>query len=130
MFHTWIGVDFDGTLVKWGTGHNTNVMAIGEPIPRMVARVKAWLADGKDVRILTARVGPATDEECMVYGFTNAEHFAMGQRMLIEPWCEEHLGQKLIITATKDFHMVELWDDRAVQLVPNSGLSITEALRS
>lgn len=49
----WIGVDLDGTLAHYdgwkGPEH------IGAPIPAMVERVKAWLAEGKEVRISTAR---------------------------------------------------------------------------
>lgn len=52
----WVGVDLDATLCyydKWrGPTH------IGKPIPAMVSRVEQWLKDGKDVRIVTARVAP------------------------------------------------------------------------
>lgn len=97
----WIGVDLDGTLAvydKWrGNDH------IGEPIPLMVVRVKAWLADGKDVRILTAR---ATVKE-------NIPH--------IEQWCLRNLGVVLKVQFWKDYAMIELWDDRAVQVETNTG---------
>lgn len=103
----WIGVDLDGTLAtydRWrGPSH------IGEPVQLMVERVKRWLADGYDVRIFTARVGPQPDGEDLV------------ARSAIEAWCREHLGQVLKVTATKDYGMVELWDDRCVQVVPNLG---------
>ena len=52
----WIGVDLDGTLARYdgwkGPEH------IGEPLMPMVERVKAWLAEGREVRIMTARVSP------------------------------------------------------------------------
>lgn len=103
----WIGVDLDGTLAeyhKWISPEH-----IGKPIPVMVDRVKKWLADGLDVRIFTARV----------YGGTgaNVEHI----RGFIERWCLEHIGQVLPVTNEKDYGMVELWDDRAVQVIPNTG---------
>lgn len=50
MNRGWIGVDLDGTLAhydKWiGPEH------IGEPIAPMVDRVRAWLGQGIEVRIL------------------------------------------------------------------------------
>lgn len=104
----WIGVDLDGTLAKYdgwrGPEH------IGEPVPRMVLRVRRWLVSGRDVRIFTARVGP----QC-----STAD--ALKIRAAVDAWCIEHLGERLPITATKDFAMVELWDDRCVQVVPNTG---------
>ena len=101
----WIGVDLDGTLA-----HNTpgaGLDKIGKPIGLMVARVKRWLKEGRDVRIFTARVGTPGQ--------------AREQRPLVEKWCEEHLGKKLPVTATKDYAMVELWDDRAIQVKTNTG---------
>lgn len=124
----WIGVDLDGTLAEWGPGTSNpgNFMIIGDPIPLMVDRVRAWLADGRDVRIFTARVGPATVAECQVYDFLTWEDCIAYQRLLIEAWCVQHLGQVLPITATKDFHMFELWDDRCQQVEPNTGRHVLE----
>lgn len=102
----WIGVDLDGTLAVYdgwrGPTH------IGEPIPRMVERVKRWVAEGRDVRIMTARVSPGKgdEREC---------------RQFIEFWLVRHLGYTLPITHQKDHLMVELWDDRVVQVIPNTG---------
>jgi len=104
----WIGVDLDGTLAHYdgwkGEEH------IGKPIPAMVDRVKQWLNEGKDVRILTARV---------------AHQRGTGSRRrsitAIYNWLEEHIGQKLQLTNSKDHEMIELWDDRAVQVKPNTG---------
>jgi len=114
----WIGVDLDGTLAHYdgpkGPDH------IGAPIMAMVNRVKTWLAAGKAVKIFTARVGAqgGTSAE----GNTDDEAFAAKQRILISQWCQTHIGQALEVTATKDFAMIELWDDRAVQVVPNTGI--------
>lgn len=108
----WIGVDLDGTLAEY---HGWDGGGIGVPVPAMVERVRTWLAEGKDVRIFTARVcwrkRPA---ELAAHVFE------------IQDWCREHLGQVLPITAQKDFDMVELWDDRCVQIIPNTGLTVTE----
>lgn len=105
----WIGVDLDGTLAKyegWAGFHH-----IGEPVPAMVQRVKGWLAEGWEVRIFTARVGKVKDV-----------NDAIRAREAIEKWCIDHIGHVLPITATKDFAMAELWDDRAVQVIPNTGV--------
>lgn len=100
----WIGVDLDGTLA-----HYTEFKGkedIGKPIPAMVGRVKQWLADGKQVKIFTARI--ANDPGGLA-------------RKAIDRWSEQHLGQKLPITNVKDEHMTELYDDRAVQVGRNTG---------
>lgn len=122
----WIGVDLDGTLAEYhgfkGVDH------IGNPIPAMVERVKQWLSEGKDVRIFTARVdgGIAALNAGNPAGaqFTN---IAAAMRPIRE-WCRKHLGQELPITCTKDDSMIELWDDRCVQVVSNTGHRVDEAL--
>ena len=150
----WIGVDLDGTLALWGTKdpHTTfihyDVTRIGAPIPAMVDRVKALIAAGEDVRIFTARVGPASDEECLhaIVRITDAQASEAGlipfhpavqkpqeywdayQRNMINIWCGEHLGASLPITATKDFHMYQLYDDRCVQVETNTGVCLVAAL--
>jgi hypothetical protein len=105
----WIGVDLDGTLAHYdgwkGPKH------IGRPVKRMRIRVVEWLAEGKRVKILTARATP------------NRQTLAEYDEVIaaIEAWCLRHLGQVLEITNAKDFGMIELWDDRAVQVIPNTG---------
>ena len=102
----WIGVDPDGTLAQHYD--DWDGISIGDPVPKMVQRVKAWLAEKKDVRIVTARVcAPFAD--------------AYAQVLAIDAWCEKHLGTKLRVTCAKDYRMIELWDDRAVQVVKNTG---------
>ena len=111
----WIGVDLDGTLAL--TCSNTR--EIGAPIAPMLARVHDWLDQGLEVRIVTARVGASgvtlrdgtVDDQC------NAER----QRALIGAWCVEHIGRSLPITHGKDVMMVELWDDRVVQVERDTG---------
>lgn len=125
----WIGVDLDGTLAYYDIWRGG---AIGAPIPAMLARVRQWLADGEDVRIVTARVAivPRTDGErgfaVNAQGQAADQLFAIQQVDAIKRWCVEHLGQALPVTAAKDFHMRELWDDRAVQLATNTGETIVE----
>lgn len=107
----WIAVDLDGTLAVYdgwkGAEH------IGEPIPAMLHRVRAWLMEGRDVRIFTARV--FTDGSPARNADSQASH------VLIRKWCVEHLGMALPVTCEKDYGMIEIWDDRCVQVIPNTG---------
>jgi hypothetical protein len=129
----WIGVDFDGTLAfyerkKYRSGE------VGPPIPKMLARVKQMLEAGKTVKIFTARAYPFTDVDA------DADYMALqiSARALrgeqadrandallniaaIRTFCMDHLGRVLTITCVKDFYMDELWDDRAIQVVHNTG---------
>jgi hypothetical protein len=59
MQHGWIGVDLDGTLAFHGEwlGHTY----IGKPVPLMLDRVKQWLSQGTEVRIVTARVASTSN---------------------------------------------------------------------
>lgn len=110
----WVGVDLDGTLAEYkGWVHELH---IGNPIPAMVERVKSWLAEGKEVKIFTARVAP----------HANADRNLEDVRRMIEMWCEEHLGQVLQVTCMKDHGMIELWDDRCVQVQRNTGIPVVE----
>lgn len=103
----WIGVDLDGTLAeydKWrGVDH------IGEPVPAMLNRVREWLAAGKRVKIFTARVAARDVAELKI------------ARETITAWCKRHIGYALEVTNVKDMGMIELWDDRCVQVEINTG---------
>lgn len=100
----WIGVDLDGTLAHYGGWIGPD--HIGDPIPAMVARIKTWLGEGKEVRIFTARAWRASPADIEA----------------IQDWTEKHIGHRLQVTCEKDYGMIELWDDRAVRVVPNTGL--------
>jgi len=99
----WIGVDLDGTLARYtewkGRGH------IGAPIKPMVDRVKAWLADGKKVKILTARASGDDGKA----------------RYHIDKWCMAHIGQVLPITCVKDMYCTAIYDDKAKGVTKNTG---------
>lgn len=116
----WIGVDLDGTLAHY---EGWNGGAIGKPIKPMMERVRAWLAKGTEVRIVTARVSNSGRRNDV--GGVDDEIFANVQRALIQDWCAQHLGVVLEVTATKDFQMIELWDDRAVQVELNTGVQLS-----
>jgi hypothetical protein len=101
----WIGVDLDCTLAEYHgwKGHDE---PIGEPIPKMVVRVKHWLDKGKTVKIFTARI----------HGDTFGK-----QEKMIKEWCKEHLGQELEVTNVKTRSCYEIWDDRAISVQKNTG---------
>lgn len=95
----WIGVDLDATLAvytKWGN-------PIGEPILPMLAKIYKLRADGMEVRIFTAR---AEDPD---------------QIPIIKEWLTKVNLQDMKITNVKDLAMISLYDDRAIQMVPNTG---------
>ena len=105
----WIGVDLDGTLAQKHPDGWQGISHIGEPIPLMVDRVKKWLAEGKTVKILTARFAEPdlkTREQVVFF---------------IRQWCVTYIGQRLEVTCSKDMHMTELWDDRARQVETGTG---------
>lgn len=113
----WIAVDFDGTIAYYDSWRGPD--HLGAPIPAMIERVKAWMADGIEVRIFTARAGSSglVNKD----GTPDDQQFADIQRAAIEAWCEKHVGVKLRVTCCKDFDMRTLWDDRAVQVQANTG---------
>jgi hypothetical protein len=114
----WIGVDLDGTLAVY---HGWNGGEIGEPVPLMVERVKAWLAEGTQVKIMTARVSITGGYSLESNAHADTQ-FADEQTKLIQDWCEKHIGQRLEVTCMKDFAMIELWDDRAIRVEMNTGV--------
>lgn len=111
---SWIGFDLDGTLAlahKW-LGHQH----IGPPIPNIVRELRVWREMGRNVKIFTARVARH-----------NASLYNMDEAIAaIEAWSLEHLGEVLPITAEKDFDLELFYDDRAVALVSNTGLGLTD----
>ncbi len=106
----WIAVDLDGTLARHDGWKGFEY--IGEPIPEMMTRVRGWLSDGITVKIFTAR---AASPESIPY---------------IKEWLKKHSLPDLEITNCKDMDMIELWDDRAIQVVPNTGRPISESIHT
>ena len=114
----WVGVDLDGTLARYVSGQWP---VIGEPIKPMVDLVRRLLKDGREVRIMTARVGGmfklnATERE---------RDDAAVQHNAVTEWCLVHLGTTLAVTAVKDYDMAVLLDDRAVTVEENTGRILT-----
>lgn len=105
----WIGVDLDGTVAIYGGWKGEE--HIGDPIMPMIERIKRWRAEGVEVRIFTARV--ADEHAARIRGF-------------IERWCLTHIGEVLPVTNIKDYEMDQFWDDRAIQVRANTGISIED----
>lgn len=72
----------------------------------MLGRVLAWQANGIEVRIFTARAS------------------APEQIPPIREWLLKHGLGDMQITNVKDFGMIQLWDDRCVQVETNTGMAI------
>lgn len=108
----WIGVDLDGTLAHYdgwrGPEH------IGSPVAPMVERVKLWLYEGREVRVMTARVYADPND---------AARLAQVEvvRDAIAAWCFDVFGCTLPVTCTKDYGMIVLYDDRCIQVEENTG---------
>ena len=98
----WIGVDLDGTLAKYDRWRGFD--HVGEPVPVMLARVKFWLEKGYTVKIFTARA--SVPEKGIPP---------------VKKWLADNGLPELEITNQKDFSMIELWDDRAIQVVSDTG---------
>lgn len=102
----WIGVDLDGTLARdLGSGRGED---IGSPIEPMLIRVKRWIADGHTVKIFTARASSPR------------------QVVAVKKWLASCGLPNLEVTNVKDQRMMELWDDRCVQVTTNLGEPISE----
>lgn len=148
----WYGFDLDGTLAKYdgwkGFDH------IGEPVKPMVDLIKRMHDEGKVVKILTARVPPRANmeykvrEKCAPPDYVSTADFSClsanaktwvenmylcldtwGAREFVIDWCLRNLGFLPEITHAKDHLMLELYDDRVKQVVPNEGLLVEDLYR-
>jgi hypothetical protein len=100
----WIGVDLDGTLARdLGNKRREEREEIGSPIEPMLARVRKWIAEGRTVKIFTARASSPR------------------QVAAVREWLTGCGLPDLEVTNVKDHRMTELWDDRCVQVTTNLG---------
>lgn len=108
----WIGVDLDGTLFRMDGW--ISIDHIGEPIMPMVERIRGYLDKGYNFKIFTARASvPEPDRSKMI----KAVHAAL-----------EKVGlPHFPVTNEKDFDLLEIWDDRAIEVVHNAGEFVVEA---
>ena len=145
----WYGFDLDGTLAKYdgwkGIDH------IGEPVKPMVELMKRMHDEGKVVKIMTARVtprenperrfnpyrsrpeyaggeDPVDDERGVLWAFYNLKEWVA--RDFIADWCQHYLGFVPEIVYQKDPLMLELYDDRVKQVVPNEGWLVEDIAAS
>lgn len=119
MAKGWIGVDADKTLFVYS--HWTGVDHFGVPVPKMVNRVRQHLAAGEEVRLFSARV---SDPEWESKG-----------KPAWEKVSTYLFGIPLEATNVKDYEMILLYDDKAVQVEENTGdlvveIAVRRALRS
>ena len=97
-----IACDLDGTLAKT-TPEPFDKNKIGEPIPAMVRKIRAWLAADKKVVIFTARAAEKSNVPP------------------IKKWLKKHGLPDLEITNEKTPEMTLFVDDRARAVTRNKG---------
>lgn len=112
QYEEWIGVDLDGTLAKNYEGP-FDPLKIGDPVQLMVEKILFALADGKTVKVFTARMA---DKE-------KAEKI----REVIGDYTEKHIGTRLDATNEKDPGCTEIWDDKARQVIEDTGVIVKAA---
>lgn len=92
----------DGTLARYETWNGLE--HIGLPVPKMLERVRKWLAEGRKVKCFTAR---ATTPEGIPP---------------VRKWLDKLGLQAVEVTNVKDYQMAEVWDDRAIGVISNTGM--------
>lgn len=137
----WVGYDFDGTMSYYNANEFSHT-EFGNPIKPIIDLVLRDLKRGQHVRVFTARVHPL--DKCILPN----EYVGMAQErknnkatfvsptasleeldaiagiVAMRRWCIANIGLVLPITNIKDYRMVKLYDDRAVQVVHNEGTLI------
>jgi hypothetical protein len=118
-------VDMDGTLFEY---HGwTKWCEFGKPIPLMVERVLGWIAEGRDVRVFTARMPLPQDEMVEQTCYKTGEKFnGVMMKKAIADHCEASFGHRLRSQCYKDLHTIEIWDDRAIGVVANLGITLVD----
>ena len=149
----WYGFDLDGTLAKYDKWEGID--HIGEPVKPMVDLIRKMHAEGRVVKILTARVAPRANaeykdrEKCAPPDYVTTADFSClsataktwvenmylyldtwGAREFIIDWCLKNLRFLPEITHEKDHLMLELYDDRVKQVVPNEGWLVEDIAMS
>lgn len=129
----WYGFDLDGTLAVYD--HWRGIDHIGAPVAKTVRLMKRMHEDRLRVKILTARVSPRTNPETMANPYLENRWciespddmpWALNPKVwtareFVQDWCWRVLGFVPEITHEKDHLMLNLFDDRVVQVEPNTG---------
>jgi hypothetical protein len=110
-------VDLDGTLARFDVWKGWN--HIGEPIPKMVQKVRGWIAKGDKVVVFTSRMAN-TNEYVPISSLNEA-------KKVIEEWCVKNVGQLLPVTGQKGTCDI-IYDDLAVHVMKNRGETLEEHL--
>lgn len=100
----WIGVDLDGTLVHFNGWRGFE--HVGKPVPAMLKRVREWLDKGYRVKIVTARAA-------------HPEGIPP-----VRKWLKKQGLEQMEVTNCIDNDLIELWDDRGVQILTNKGIPV------
>jgi hypothetical protein len=107
----WVGVDLDGTLSRTDNpGHFEPPYPIGDPVISMIEMIQSLKAAGVTVKIFSARA-------------CEAENIP-----IIQAWALKHGLGHMEVTNQKDFRLIRFYDDRAIQICLNQGVSIAAAL--
>lgn len=106
-----IGVDLDGTMIKWDGWQGPEYL--GAPLLPMIDRVRDLIRQGHDVWIYTARYGYPKDRS--------------RTKEVLEGWSQIYFGKCLPITSDKAGFDI-MFDDRAIQMVPNTGRTLKELI--
>ena len=110
----WVGFDLDGTLAEHGKYKGPE--HIGTMIQRMKEILLECLRQRFRVKIMTARMSHAdTRDEA---------------RTIIQDWLEANGLPRLEVTCKKDYKMIRLYDDRAIQVIPNTGVTLEEIIKT
>lgn len=122
----WIGVDMDGTLFTYTEW--TSWDTFGTLIKPMGDRVLQWISERKDVRIFTARMPLPHEQEIEQTCYKTGQKFnGVMMKKAIADHTERHLGVRLRAQCYKDLHCIEIWDDRAIGVVANTGQTLVDA---
>lgn len=102
--------DLDATLAEYLKEHSGNT-PIGQVVAPMYQKILWYLLQGIKCKLFTARAG------------------FLSEVPKIEAWLQENDKQypglaELEITNVKSHKMLVLYDDRAVQIMPNTGMMI------
>lgn len=108
----WVGFDLDGTLALHGKYLGPD--HVGIMIEPMKEILLEWIKQGMRVKIMTARMSHKDTRD--------------QARIVIQDWLEANGIPRIEVTCKKDYRMIKLYDDRAVQVIPNTGVTLEEVV--